>query len=107
MPIEEIQSSSHLYAAVTPGGGHLGWFSDLRTKDRWFRKPIVEFLAAAVRDLPTTGGLEVEEQDGWEWVKRSAHEISGLSADGRVGWMVLREGEIVHGEEGSEAMQGL
>lgn len=52
--------------------------------------------------------IEVEKKDGWEWLVEAAHEVSGVGGeDGRVGWRVLREGEVVEGSEGSGAMQGL
>ncbi|KAK8845607.1 hypothetical protein IAR55_006323 [Kwoniella newhampshirensis] len=114
LPVEELQASSHIYAAVTGSGGHLGWFDGpyfdkVKSRQRWVLKPISEFLTAASRDLPLAEGKEVElvEEDGWEWVKKPAYEIPGVE---RIGWKVLREGEIVQGEddEGEQGMtQGL
>ena len=108
-PITEIQSSSHVYLAVTPGGGHLGWFSDLSTKDRWLRKPISEFLIAATRDLPIMGAaVEVNEKDGWEWVRKAAHDVKGVGGDsGSVGWRLMMAGQSILGAEESEVMHGL
>jgi hypothetical protein len=55
------------------------------------------------------GTLDIKAEDtkdGWVWVVRGceAHEVQG---GGRVGWRVLDESEIVKGEEGSGALQGL
>ncbi|CAD6576958.1 MAG: hypothetical protein TREMPRED_001829 [Tremellales sp. Tagirdzhanova-0007] len=96
IPVDEIQSSSHVFVAVTPGGGHLGWFTDLSSKERWVRKPISEFLSAATRDLSITNALvTVEAINGWEWVKSPAHEVNGVGGeDGRIGWRVLEESEL-------------
>ena len=109
IPVDEIQSSSHVFVAVTPGGGHLGWFTDLSSKERWVRKPISEFLSAATRDLSITNALvTVEAINGWEWVKSPAHEVNGVGGeDGRIGWRVLEESELVIGAEGTGVMQGL
>lgn len=109
IPISEIQSSSHVYLVVTPGGGHLGYLTSLTTKDRWIRRPVSEFLTAATRDLPRTDtAVEFEESDGWEWVRKAAHAVSGVGgAEGRIGWRILKKGELVMGAEGSGTLQGL
>ncbi|WVQ80966.1 hypothetical protein IAT38_003073 [Cryptococcus sp. DSM 104549] len=120
LPFSEFRASSHVYAAVTGSGGHLGWFdgpffNKVQSKRRWVLKPVSEFLTAASRDLPLVGAaveVEVEQcgergEEKWEWVKEPAQDIPGLK---RVGWRVVDEGEVVKGEsyEGEEGlMQGL
>jgi hypothetical protein len=63
-------------------------------------------LTAATRDLGVKGieHVEIEEVDGWEWVKVQGHEMQGGD---KIGWRVLREGEIVEGGESSGVLQGL
>ncbi|WVQ76121.1 hypothetical protein IAR50_005764 [Cryptococcus sp. DSM 104548] len=106
LPLAEMQASSHIYTAITRSGGHLGWFdgpffgSPAKTKHRWVLKPVAEWFQACARDLRSPGEdarapVEVEEEEGWEWVKEPRYKISGLD---RVGWKVLREGEMVAGE---------
>jgi hypothetical protein len=116
LPISSISSSSHVYLAITGSGGHLGWFDGKGQKTRWILKPIQEFLVAATRDLGLEGrNVEVVSGDehgdangngngggGWEWVVEPAHDMVG-----RVGWRVMKEGEIVAGEEGEGVLQGL
>ncbi|RXK38700.1 hypothetical protein M231_04010 [Tremella mesenterica] len=66
LPIAEFQASSHVYAAITGPGGHLGWFcgplfaSREKRKARWIVIPAVEWLTAASRDLPSRGNVVVE-----------------------------------------------
>ncbi|ODN79060.1 anon-23da protein [Cryptococcus wingfieldii CBS 7118] len=111
LPLTGIQASTHIYTAITRAGGHLGWFdgplfgSPAKTKHRWILQPVSEWLEACARDLRAPGedaraavgvGVEVEEVDGWEWVKEARYTIPGVE---RVGWKVLREGEVVAGEE--------
>lgn len=94
---------------MTPRGGHIGYFTDLSTKERWVLKPVSEFLTAATRDMPITNALvAVEAENGWEWVKSPAHKVSGVGGkDGRIGWRVLKETEMQVGAEGTGIMQGL
>ncbi|TYJ51641.1 hypothetical protein B9479_007775 [Cryptococcus floricola] len=107
LPLAGMQASSHVYTAITRAGGHLGWFDGplfgppAKTKHRWILKPVSEWFEACARDLRAPGedaraAVEVEEVDGWEWVKEARYEIPGVE---RVGWKVLREGEVVAGEE--------
>lgn len=110
LPIEQFASSSHLYAAISGGGGHLGWFEGPRANDRWVKKPASEWFVAATRDLARSGEtLDVEkDDDGWSWVKSPAHTISGVGGEkGMVGWKVLDQGEVVKGAEGEGVLQGL
>jgi hypothetical protein len=115
LPIDQFQASSHVFAAITGGGGHLGWFdgpffSFKKSKSRWILKPVQEFFRAAFRDLDIQGGqIQIEEgkgpsgDEGWNWVKAGGHEVQGGA---RVGWKVLDEREV-GGAGKSGVMQGL
>jgi hypothetical protein len=124
LPIEEVQASSHVVLAVTPSGGHLGWFdgpfavrpgSDPKKtgypQQRWIVKPVSEFLQAAVdalepeavRGHAETSKRSVERrEDGWEWVRGSEDDTYG-----RVGWKEVFTNEHVKGAESSGVLQGL
>nr|ODN87572.1 anon-23da protein [Cryptococcus depauperatus CBS 7841] len=118
LPLDELKSSSHVVAAITGSGGHLGWFdgpfplfsSSEESHRRWVLKPISEFISAGARDWAPPKDeekLEVVETDGWQWVKEPIYSIPGLE---RVGWKVLKEGEVVVGEDDEgeiELIQGL
>jgi len=43
-------------------------------------------------------------EGGWEWVEKEGHEMQG---GGRIGWRLLKEGEVIEGGEGSGVLQGL
>jgi hypothetical protein len=115
LPIDQFQASSHVFEAITGGGGHLGWFdgpffSRKRSKSRWIVTPVREFLFAAFRDLDVQGGdVEIEESTGpdggagWQWVLKGGHDVQGGA---RVGWKVLDDGDI-KGAGQSGVMQGL
>ena len=115
LPIEEFQASSHVFEAITGGGGHLGWFdgpflSSKKSKSRWIVKPVSEFLKAGFRDLEIEGGsITVSHgkgpggEEGWEWVKEGGHEVQGGT---RVGWKVLDEKDV-KGAGQSGVLQGL
>lgn len=115
IPIEQFQSSSHVFSAITGGGGHLGWFdgpffSSKKSKSRWILKPVQEYFTAAFRDLGVEGGLlEVRQgkgpggEEGWCWVEKGGHEVQGGA---QVGWKVLDERDV-RGAGQSGVMQGL
>lgn len=114
LPISEIASSSHVYGAITGGGGHLGWFEGPRARTRWILRPVSEWLTAAYRDMPRAGGMldATKAENGWTWVEKPAHAITGVGekmggGGGKVGWKVLDEGEVIRGEEGEGVLQGL
>jgi hypothetical protein len=114
LPITQIASSSHVYGAITGGGGHLGWFEGPRAAKRWILRPVSEWLTAAYRDMPRAGNsLDVEQRgNGWTWITVPAHKISGVGekeggGEGKVGWKVLDQGEVIRGAEGEGVLQGL
>jgi hypothetical protein len=115
LPLPEILSSTHVYGAVTGGGGHLGWFEGGRAERRWILRPVSEWIRAAYKDFELAGSAvkTVDDGDkGWQWVEKPAHEVRGVGevqggGGGRLGWKVLNEGEVIRGEEGEGVMQGL
>ncbi|KAF8305023.1 AB-hydrolase YheT [Clavulina sp. PMI_390] len=116
-PVHEVQDAQTTALAVTPYGGHLGWFtggkfftgipipfSGGRTRgpppDRWVRQPVLEFLKAAAEDLvpaPTPGSRSREdrfEKDGF---------ILEKGKEKVVGFKVVSEGKIISGEQDESA----
>lgn len=108
-PTEETQHSVTCALVITERGGHLGWFTGgwnpfSRTPpDRWVRRPILEFIRAVAEDyVPDTDadadtciGPLPKDNDG-------TAEISGfIMALGKdlVGFKVIEEGQIIHGED--------
>lgn len=125
LPIEAVESSSHVVLAISSGGGHLGFldgpfvqkpFSDPKKtgypQQRWIVKPVSEFLQAAVDALEPEADAEnrgvpvhrkaEEGEDGWEWVADSEGDTYG-----RVGWKEVEHGELIEGAESSGPLQGL
>lgn len=119
LPITEVTDATHVQLAVTGGGGHLGWFDGPffgpKSRNRWVRKPIAEFLTAATRDLPpgppvtVTYGEELEstkvidamapdtlgidgvemDTNAWAWVDGPISSCQTGATPARVGWKVL------------------
>lgn len=49
IPYEAARANKSFVLATTEGGGHLGWFTEEGGKlNRWYTRPVVEFLTAAV-----------------------------------------------------------
>jgi hypothetical protein len=44
-PWKDIEANSNILAAITPRGAH-GNFLVGRTRERWFKKPMTDFLKA-------------------------------------------------------------
>lgn len=114
LPLDEFHASSHVYTAISGGGGHLGWFEGSRANTRWSLKPVAEWFEAATRDFRVEGKrVDLEKGvDGWVWGEEMAHEVSGIGekeggGGGRLGWKVLDRGEVVEGAEGEGPLQGL
>lgn len=106
-PTEETEKSMTSALAVTPHGGHLGWFhgGSFLTglfgrglpPDRWVRKPVLEFLKACAEDyVPDTrygmgrNGGDRFERDGFVLEK---------GREKFVGFKVIQEGLIIKGEQ--------
>lgn len=107
--------------AVTPSGGHLGWFdgpfamkpgSDPKKtgypQQRWIVRPVSEFFDSVIEDLELQDHLKpterqvVKSDDGWSWVKGSEGDTYGC-----VGWKEISQGEHVQGAGSSGSLQGL
>ncbi len=97
LPISQVQAGSHVYLAVTGGGGHLGWFdgpiSGPASKRRWVVKPMGEFLTAAARDLPPRAPVSVAQGPGPEWATVTAKKDEVWMPPELEGW----ENEVVKG----------
>jgi len=100
-PAEETVHGQTCALAVTPSGGHLGWFHGGSPigrggpPDRWIRKPVLEFLRAVAEDYipdsrhgPPKGGRDCIERDGF--VLERGKDL--------VGYQVVSTGHIIHGE---------
>ncbi|CAO3596510.1 unnamed protein product [Absidia cylindrospora] len=46
LPIEQVQSNPNVILALTPHGGHIGWFEHFRQPSRWMNIPLIEFITA-------------------------------------------------------------
>ncbi|TCD67041.1 hypothetical protein EIP91_000603 [Steccherinum ochraceum] len=70
LPIAQVRKNPHIVLAVTPGGGHMGWFEQRQdgTIGRWYPKPVKEFFSALLEsDLPTRPQVELAaSDDGWQ-----------------------------------------
>ncbi|BEI82219.1 hypothetical protein CcaverHIS002_0300870 [Cutaneotrichosporon cavernicola] len=97
LPITQVQDASHVYLAVTGGGGHLGWFDGPmkgpKSKGRWVVKPMGEFLTAAARDLPPRAPVAVAPGPGPEWATVTAKKEEMWMPPELEGW----ENEVVNG----------
>lgn len=107
--------------AVTPSGGHLGWFdgpfatkpgSDPKKtgypQQRWIVRPVSEFFDSVIEGMElgknaNSGGRKViKGDDGWKWVQGSEGDTYG-----RVGWKEISHGEHIRGAGSSGILQGL
>ena len=65
------ESSGWVAVAITPGGGHLGWFEDGEQRwevRRWIRTPVLQWIRAIAEDFTrdsTQGGRPTELVDGF------------------------------------------
>jgi predicted alpha/beta-fold hydrolase len=49
IPYEAARTNNYFVLATTEGGGHLGWFTQQGGQlKRWYTRPVVEFLSAAI-----------------------------------------------------------
>lgn len=108
LPVEAVVQSKCVVLAVTPKGGHLGWFEGgvpWRTKKpppRWIKKPVVEWLGATCEVLVS------RREVGDEWV---LDEESGfvVERDRRhIGFKVHSlDGTVVGTGDEAQGLQGL
>jgi predicted alpha/beta-fold hydrolase len=81
LPVEAVSKSKSVVLAVTPKGGHLGWFEGgwswkrKQPPSRWVTKPVVEWVRATSEMLL---GVRREVKDEW-------------AVDGKTGFTVERE----------------
>jgi len=112
-PTEETENSTTTALAVTPRGGHLGWFhgGSFLTglfgrglpPDRWVRQPVLEFMRACAEDyvpdskygMGSNGGDRVE-RDGFVLEKGKERLI---------GFKVVQQGIIIKGEQDASSKE--
>lgn len=97
----DVGDNGHVALALTPGGGHLGWFE--AAGGRWVVQPIIEWLRAVGEDLiPEHNDFVPIEEDDEGWIR----EVGNKGAD--LGLKVLGDMGIIEGVEGEGGtMQGL
>jgi predicted alpha/beta-fold hydrolase len=67
----ETPASGWVAVAITPGGGHLGWFEDGEKRGevrRWIREPVLQWMRALIEDYKPAKkpeGRPTEEVDGF------------------------------------------
>src|SRR5258708_17327384 len=99
---EETGDGQTCALAVTPSGGHLGWFHGGSPigrggpPDRWISKPVLEFLRAVAEDFipdsrhgPPKGARDYIERDGF--VLERGKDL--------VGYQVVSTGQIIHRDQ--------
>ncbi|PVG02597.1 AB-hydrolase YheT [Serendipita vermifera] len=65
------EASGWVAVAITPGGGHLGWFEDGEKRGevrRWIREPVLQWLRAVIEEYKPEKkpeGRPIEEVDGF------------------------------------------
>ncbi|KAG9099263.1 hypothetical protein FRC07_010545 [Ceratobasidium sp. 392] len=109
LPVEAVLQSKTVVLAVTPKGGHLGWFEGgqpwrrKQPPSRWVSKPVVEWVQATNEAL-----VGIKREVGDEWVV----DESGFVVERErrhIGFKVLQEDGTVIGtaDENEGALQGL
>lgn len=103
VPID-CNGNGYVAIALTPGGGHLGWWeTDYQSKERfavkrWISKPVLEWLRATAEDVDmeslSLSAPEIREVDGWVTEVGREH----------LGYKELESGEIIVGVEGEEGL---
>ncbi|CAE6422363.1 unnamed protein product [Rhizoctonia solani] len=82
LPVEAALESKCVVLAVTPKGGHLGWFEGgapwrrSRPPLRWIRKPVTEWIAATLEVLTSrreVGEEWVEDENGFTVERERRH----------------------------------
>lgn len=110
LPIEAVSASRSVVLAVTPQGGHLGWFEGgwrwgrKRPPPRWIRKPVVEWVKASVEML---GPRKRKASDEWEMDEQTGFIVEKTRRT--VGFKILSIGGTVigTGDENEGQLQGL
>lgn len=102
----DVGDNGHVALALTPGGGHLGWFEAGGSRwevRRWVVKPVIEWLRAVGEDLiPEHDDFVPIEEDDEGWI----HEVGNKRED--LSLKVLGDMGIIEGIEGEGGgLQGL
>lgn len=96
-PLDETAKSVTCALAVTPSGGHLGWFhggSTFGKPDRWIRQPVLEWLHAVAVDYVPDSKLGVDGRD--RTIERDGFVLE--KGKDLVGYRVAERGIIIDGE---------
>lgn len=48
VPLEELKANPNIIVLDTSVGGHLSWFSGVRNPERWYHKPVIQYLNAII-----------------------------------------------------------
>jgi len=109
-PTDETEHSVTCALAVTPYGGHLGWFQGGAfagrggPPDRWVRIPVLEWLRAVGEDYipdPRLGPL----RDGKDRIERDGFVLE--KGKDLVGYQVVEQGDVLYGAEGDASSKHL
>jgi len=116
-PAEETTHGQTCALAVTPSGGHLGWFHGGSPigrgppPDRWIRKPVLEFLKAVAEDFipdsrhgPPKGGSGAAAAAARDYIERDGFVLE--RGKDLVGYQVVLTGQIIDGDK-EPASKGL
>lgn len=111
-PTDETEHSTTCALAVTPYGGHLGWFTGGGfltglfgrgvPPDRWVRAPALEFLRACAEDF-VRDEWHGMEKGGRDRVVRDDGFVLEKGKEGIVGFKVVEEGIVIRGAEDTTA----
>ena len=96
VPSDETAKSVTCALAVTPSGGHLGWFhggSTFGRPDRWIRQPVLEWLHAVAMDYVPDSKLGVNGKD--RTIERDGFVLE--KGKDLVGFRVVERGIIIDG----------
>lgn len=106
-PTEETEAGLTSALAVTPYGGHLGWFQGGSfltglfgrgiPPDRWVRQPVLEFLRACAEDYVPDPKYGVAK-NGEDTIKRDGFVLE-KGKEKYSGFKVVQEGIIIKGEQ--------
>lgn len=112
-PTEETENSVTCALAVTPCGGHLGWFHGGifltglfgrgSPPDRWIRKPALEFMRACAEDYVPDSKYGMG-RNGEDRVERDGFVLE-KGKEKLIGFKVVQEGIIIQGEQDASSKE--
>ncbi|CAG8675128.1 10765_t:CDS:2, partial [Acaulospora colombiana] len=97
------EASGYVAVAITPGGGHLGWFEDGEKRGevrRWIREPVLQWLRAVIEEYKPE-----KKQEG-----RPTEEVDGFVREiGRenIGYKEIAEADLPRGPDVKGLTKGL